>query len=57
MFIGSTYVRRDLKEDYTDPSMIGYSRIKIMDRVLSRTETRDRDDTARRSLSHCITTP
>ena len=44
MFIGSTYVRRDLKEDYTDPSMIGYSRIKIMDRVLSRTETRDRDD-------------
>ena len=44
MFIGSTYVRRDLKEDYTDPSMIGYSRIKIMDRVLSRTETRTRHD-------------
>jgi hypothetical protein len=44
MFIGSTYVRRDLKEKYTDPTMLGYSRIKIMDRVLSRTETRTRHD-------------
>jgi len=44
MFIGSTYVRRHLKDDYTDPTMLGYSNIRIMDRVLSRTETRDRDD-------------
>ena len=39
MFIGSTY---KLVEAHKNETMLGFSSIKIMDRVLSRTETRDR---------------
>jgi len=58
MFIGSTYQRRDIynaddlgqnSDEIThimDHTNLGYAHIRIMERVLSRTETRQMDDRA-----------
>jgi len=45
MFIGSSYVKQDRTiSHHQDMSILGFDRIQIRERVLSRTETRNRED-------------
>jgi len=47
MFIGASYVRCDDR----NMSILGFDRIQIRERVLSRTETRDRKDEEGRTVA------